>query len=196
MMIMKRNILSLAVIAASLFSFNAMAQAAGDNAKAACPATECKATVCPETGCAPETCPGPGKQCRPQRPCSADPFKGITLTQDQQSRLNALKEQRKAKCDAQKKECRERAGKRDSVARSGKKEYLESVKEILTPDQYVVFLENIVLSNPGHGPGASPRHARAVKKDMRNFKKGDFKKADMKKADVRRADRSDKSDKK
>lgn len=166
---MKKSILSVAVLAASLFSFNAFAQTPSKTVES-CAKTE---------QCASKACPDGAKACKPQRPCAADPFAGITLTQDQQTKLTALKEQRKAKSAVAAKARKERVQQRDSVARSGKKEYLESVKEILTPDQYVVFLENVVLSNPAPGHDKAMSHHK-----MHAMKKGD------RKIDMRHAEKS------
>ncbi len=51
-----------------------------------------------------------------------------------------------------------------------RKEYIEQVKEVLTPDQYVVFLENIVMApqQPQMGPG--PQGPRGQKGPGRDCK--------------------------
>lgn len=174
---MKKSILSIAVMAASLFSFNAIAQTPATCDAAKCPAKECVKG---------EKCDKPGK------PCKADPFAGITLTQDQQTKLDALKANCKANREQASKERADRAVKKDSLAKAGKKEYLENVKAILTPDQYVVFLENIVLTNPVQDRGMGPkkvqiaRDGKSLKKD--GIKKGDFKKDGIKKDDLKKGD--------
>lgn len=75
-----------------------------------------------------------------------NPFEGINLTEKQQNELKALKDSRKAekaqaKADAQKE-------KKDMKAKrqNDRKEYLAKIKGILTPEQYVQFLENSFLS--------------------------------------------------
>ncbi len=157
---MKKSILSTAVLAVSLFSFSAMAQKPADCNTTTCPVKECPATAC-----------APGKQCLPGRP-EVNHFSGLNLTQEQKDKLATLKQQRKAKCEANAKAQENRGRQCDSIARCGKKEYLDGVKAILTPDQYVVFLENVVLSQPlQRGPRI---HA---------MKKGYFKRGDMKRAE-------------
>lgn len=188
---MKKSILSIAVMVASLFSFSAFAQAPQKSAECSNAAKECvngkQACQNPQACKNPQNCQN-GPACAPQRPCAADPFAGINLSQDQKAKLSALKEQRKAKRDAADKSRKDRFQQRDSMARANKKEYLESVKEILTPDQYVIFLENAVLAAPGQGRGVAPHKMHAVKKDGRDIKKGDFKKGDRK-VDMKRAEK-------
>lgn len=86
---------------------------------------------------------------------SGNAFEGIALTPDQQSKLDALK----AKCKANKEKCKadKKAAKEQARAdrKQAKRDYLNQVKSILTPDQYVVFLENIVVSD-GVRPGGRP----------------------------------------
>lgn len=100
-------------------------------------------------------------------------FAGITLTADQQNRLTALRENARAQREAYHAEAKANKeakkadmakGKKDSKRadmakgnkdgkraegfakrREARKNYLNGVKEILTPDQYVVFLENVYM---------------------------------------------------
>lgn len=176
---MKKGILSIAVVAASLFSFNAFAQ--DKSATPDCcntPAQCINAQACPGNPQAcpgnPQACPGNPQACPLQRPC-ADPFAGINLTQEQQTKLTALREKCKTNRAAADKARKDRFQQRDSMVRANKKQRLEEVKAILTPEQYVVFLENMVVANPGHDRGPAPHKMHAMKK-------GD-KKLDMKRAD-------------
>ena len=143
---MTKKILSLIVLTASMFSVSAFAQKPAD----------CKAANCPEKpACTEVKCGRP------------DPFIGITLTPDQQTKLKQLNDAKKAKCDAARKDAKNKIKadrmQRDSIAKASKKEYLDGVKAILGPDQYVVFLENIVLTQPS--PKAPMHHGdKAVKK--------------------------------
>lgn len=104
-----------------------------------------------------------------------NPFEGITLTADQQTKLDALK----AECKAQREACKGRAncpqqtncdknckpgencaktecpygGDKKDVAnrQQHRRDCLNKVKAILTPEQYVTFLENMAVSRPaGH----------------------------------------------
>ena len=150
---MKKKILSLAVIAMSMFSINAVAQNPTTNNA---PAKECK-KECIAPQCNDQKC---DKQCLTL-------FSGMNLTADQQAQLKALQEKRATKmrqraesAKAQKKSDRRQ---NDSLRMADRKNYLEEVKAIVGPDQYVIFLENIVLNNPqgkGHSvmPGKMGRH--------------------------------------
>jgi uncharacterized low-complexity protein len=88
-----------------------------------------------------------------------DPFVGITLTDAQKSQLEALKPE--GKC-GEKPEGQCKCPSCDSTAqrpdpRAAQREYLGKIKNILTPDQYVVFLENIVVNQPQDQPGRPGR---------------------------------------
>lgn len=128
---MKKTLLSIAFIAAGIFAFNAAAQEACCNPAQACcnPAQTC--------------CQTPGKPGKAARPAKQNALEGITLTPEQQTAVNALNEkyaaQRKAKMQS-KKESRD---KERSEAKNGRKEYLNEMKAILTPEQYTTYLENL-----------------------------------------------------
>lgn len=90
-----------------------------------------------------------------------NPFDGVQLTDDQQQRLQVLQQglgpvvldkEQQAKIKEnpnltpeQKKQLKEERKARKLEA---KKNYLNGVKEILTPEQYVIFLENVYLYSP------------------------------------------------
>ncbi|MCH5233471.1 MAG: hypothetical protein J1E78_07505 [Muribaculaceae bacterium] len=105
------------------------------------------------------------------RPAKFNPFDGIQLTQDQQQRLQVLREglgpvkltkeqqekvygDKKNLSDEQKKQMKEEA---NAKKLESKKNYLNGVKEILSPDQYVVFLENVYLYSPDQSHKAGTR---------------------------------------
>lgn len=95
---MKKGILSIAVIAASLFSFSAIAQTPAKSADCCNTTAQCaNPQTCPKDA---KLCAKNAKACPAQRPCAADPFEGINLTDAQKAKLATLKEQRKAKCEA------------------------------------------------------------------------------------------------
>lgn len=96
-----------------------------------------------------------------------NPFDGIQLTPDQQQRLQVLQQglgpvvldkaqqekipMNKDLTPEQKKQLKEE---KKAQKQEAKKNYLKGVKETLTPDQYVIFLENCYLySAPAQGPG-------------------------------------------
>ncbi len=84
-----------------------------------------------------------------KRPAAMCPFQGIELNKDQQAKLAELQK----KCD--------KKGKRRGACPDEK--CLKEIKKILTPDQYVTFLENIATqkgNRPGPRKGHSPRHHR------------------------------------
>ncbi|MDE6161587.1 MAG: hypothetical protein K2F77_08005 [Muribaculaceae bacterium] len=82
-------------------------------------------------------------------------FEGITLTPEQQTKINAIKAERKQgmeACRAEKKQARDAARKdRMDTRKQCRRDYLAKMKDVLTPDQYVVFLENMVVNRPA-GP--------------------------------------------
>ena len=51
---------------------------------------------------------------------------------------------------------------RKADRQASRKAYLEEVKTIVGPDQYVLFLENMYVNQPGHG------HDKAVKQSKRH----------------------------
>ena len=95
-----------------------------------------------------------------------NPFDGIQLTDEQQQKLQVLqrglgpvildKEQQaripenKDLTPEQKKQLKEE---RDANKMEAKKNYLNGVKETLTPEQYVIFLENVYLYAPQNQSG-------------------------------------------
>lgn len=87
----------------------------------------------------PASC-GKTEQCvAPQRNGCENPFEGINLTVEQKGELDALKSKCNKRCENDK----SNAGVKRKEAR---RNHLKEVKAILTPEQYVVFLENIVVS--------------------------------------------------
>lgn len=108
---------------------------------------------------------------------NSDPYQGMTLSEAQRQQLDALK----------KKRAEERRNKRrnmtidttlsreqmraqaDSARRADRIEYLHEVREIVGPDQYVIFLENIAVDGPaGKYVGNKPRRANKDKAHHRH----------------------------
>lgn len=114
-------------------------------------------------------------------------FEGINLTEEQKTKLTALRTTLKD----ERKDGKEKAGKdrtsqmtpdqkkalraeRSAKRQAAKRAYLAGVKEILTPDQYVLFLENTYTLS-AHGPkshhnGKAIRGDKSGKKDNRGNK--------------------------
>lgn len=163
---MKKTLVTLSMAVVTIFGFSAFAQQQDGNQK------QCnkeKTEKCCKKGEKGDRSKGDRKM--------FNPFEGIQLNADQQAKIDALQQ----KCIAQRQEMKKgdkqnRDNKDNGLTREqrmqqrqqAKREHLNEVKAILTPDQYVVFLENIAVNTPqGHG--------KAVKMDKRGHKdnKGD-----------------------
>ena len=101
----------------------------------------------------PDTCPqvkkGPrdGKQ-------AFNPFEGLNLTADQQAKLEALKPERKAVGDKNKADRQKEREDRAEAGKQARVEQLAKIKDILTPEQYLQFLENNFVNAPAPNQGA------------------------------------------
>lgn len=123
---MKKTILIAAVAVASMVSFGAMAQNQKCDVK--CDSHACSKVMKCEKSQA--------------RPCP-NPFDGLNLSAEQQDKLKALKPCPADKKEARKEERRRQRQQKDSLAQVAHEKYLADVKSVLTPEQYVQFLENI-----------------------------------------------------
>lgn len=144
---MKKTLLSAVVLSMSLFSFNAMAHG----------------KQCDKKDCQKEACDNHRKCEKKVKPECFNPFAGIKLTQEQQEQLDALK----ASCplkDMKNGERKKNRQFRDSVAREAKAKHLAEVKKILTPEQYVQFLENKVLDTPKKAPKYKKHNRKGMHK--------------------------------
>lgn len=147
--------LSVAMAIAAMCAMPAMAQKTQNNDKKGCEKSE--------------QCARQGKDCAKARAAKASAFEGITLSDAQKAQLEALRPQRPEKAD--------KAQRPDSAACANRKllrkDYVKGVKNILTPDQYVVFLENIVVNDaqmPG-GHHQAKMHHNKNKKGAKDFGK-------------------------
>lgn len=172
---MKKKLISTTLILAALVSFNINAQQPVNTAATCTESTACHKADNKDN--ANGTCSGRTADCKDgkchhnekggrkgKRP---DLFKGITLTPEQQSQIEALrparpegkaKDAKEPKADKAKGDRKDQGKMRDGERRGNRHmEYISKVKEILTPEQYVVFLENIVSQpQPRHN---GPRHS-------------------------------------
>ena len=112
-----------------------------------------------------------------------NPFDGIQLTADQQQKLQVLQQglgpvqltpEQQAKIPQnpnltpeQKKQLK---AERKAKKLEAKKNYLTGVKETLSPDQYVVFLENWYLYSPQAQKDKAAKHDGKHKKDKKDKK--------------------------
>lgn len=148
---MKKILLSLMAISVMIFGFSAMAQT--PDKVSAKENKEC----CQKSG---------DMKCKQMQKCDAKKmrkcnpmaaFESLNLTDQQKTQLqevfNNQNKDNKQKCDSSRREMR--------------KLRLEKIKSILTPEQYVQFLENKVLNaHQGHGPkhqGMMKHHTNKAK---------------------------------
>lgn len=80
-----------------------------------------------------------------------NPFEGINLTEQQQSQLKDLytkrREARKQEAQTRRENKQANDSTRMAQRRRDRKSYLEEVKAIIGPDNYVIFLENAYLNS-------------------------------------------------
>lgn len=119
---MKKKIIAAALLAISLVSFPSLAQQP-TQANPTCAEAQCNN----KARCAVEKC---------------DVFEGLNLTEQQKTQLNELRQQRAAKAKAEGEKVRK-------DRKQARQDYLNNVKAILTPEQYVSFLEISFLNNNG-----------------------------------------------
>lgn len=156
-----KKIFSLALATIALCGLPALAQ--NQNTTTCTTTTEqCKAAE----NCKPATC---GKN-----PGHCDAFTGLNLTDAQKKSLTELGNNRRTAQQARRQEKqmakKEDRRQNDSLRKTERREYLANVKNILTPEQYVVFLENIVVEQPmpgGRNPKMHANRGRGINKDSR-----------------------------
>lgn len=141
---MKKKIFGLAVIAISLVSANSFAQ------------TPNKDKVCTDQSCQ-------AQQLKPKKdkkaPC---PFEGLNLTDAQKAKVKEIGAKRQAARADMKKTQKAEKQRLDSAQFARRNEvmkiYLDEIKGVLTPEQYVMFLENSYINaNARPGKGFNPQ---------------------------------------
>ena len=137
---MKQKIFGIAILAIAGLSMTAMAQ------------KPCKQTCTTPAQCADSTA------C-PRAPRAMNPFEGLNLTQEQQTKLQDLRKDRADKRRQDKKD-------RKNKISDNRRDYLKDVKSILTPEQYVQFLENSYVN-------AAVKGKKVMRDGRRDFKKMD-----------------------
>ena len=142
---MKKLMIAMAAVAMTA----SMAFAQTDNTNA-CPKKDCPKT---------EQCAKDGKKC--DKPCDkqrACEFKGLNLTDTQKEQLKAIKAEQKAKFQAERQAKQAQKAAKKEARQAARKEYLAKVKAVLTPEQYVQYLENVAT-----------RADKGMKRDMRKM---------------------------
>ncbi len=147
---MNKKIFGIALVAMSLISFSSMAQTS-------------TSTTGKKDGTCQRVCKDGKQKCGKERNGSmSNPFEGLSLSADQQKKLKSLQEKRMAerKEKSEKAKASAQADRQDRMAKrkESRKQFLVEVKSILTPEQYVQFLENNFQSRgckagKGHGHG-------------------------------------------
>lgn len=157
----KKKVLTLAIAVMSTAGFTVMAQ------------NTCNATcsVNKEANCKQGASCDKAPKCKKDK-CDKNPFAGINLTETQQTQLKQLAEKHRAlrieKMAADKADKQRNDSVRVAERQEAKKSYLTDVKAVLTPDQYVVFLENFFVNADG---GRAPRKATVQKgRDIKQMK--------------------------
>lgn len=116
--------------------------------------------------CQPCNQPCGSNQCGPRGKACFNPFAGITLTEQQKTQIEALSKEHKSRADRQ----------QPQAPGTYRKERLDKIKSILTPEQYVQYLENCYLQSGKPGPKIGKDGKRFDKKGNRHDKKRDDKK--------------------
>ena len=155
---MNKKIIGMPLAAASLLSLNGFAQTQTTTGNA--PNKECVAGKCNQTSQA------TGKK---EKRAKANPFDNLNLSDSQKAQLQQLGEKKKAERMQQSQAKKENKMRNDSAKiadrRSDRKEYLEEVKAIIGPENYVVFLENFYVNGGSqrHGNKAALSHGHGYK---------------------------------
>ncbi len=105
-----------------------------------------------------------------------NPFEGLNLTEAQQTKLQELRNQEcpmKAQMKGEKKNGQKVDKEQARTDRSqAKREFLGKVKAILTPEQYVTFLENMAVNGQQRGHGNKQMMKQKDQKQSRDQKQG------------------------
>lgn len=156
-----KKILALAFAAATIFSVSASAQNNCDSKNACGNKNECVNKECVNKDCKNKDCKN--KDCKNDRKCDrkscSNPFEGLNLTADQQTRLKAISCPATVMSEVRKGGFDKDVNPRD-LAKSVRTDYLRQVKEVLTDAQYTQFLENYFVN-------------QAPARNGKDFKKGD-----------------------
>lgn len=151
---MKKFLVAMAAVLAMTVTVNAK-----DNNKKAC--TD------------PANCDKQEQQCqKSDQKCDKEfcPFEGLNLTDAQKTQLQELK---KSCAEQQKADKQQKKEAKKEARQECKKEMLGKIKAILTPEQYVQFLENSFINGGGQqGKPGMQQGQRPGKQDRKGVKQG------------------------
>lgn len=174
---MKKTIFGIFALALSMVGFAATAQTSSSTDKSCqevcnqkCGCKDCKGLK----SCTDNSCDCKKAHCNRHH----NPFADLNLTPDQQKKIDAINEKYLPKRD--RKDCdkakadngqrRDREAMREE-AKAQRDEYLSKIKEVLTPEQYNKFIENMPKGGPRHGKHG-PREGKGFKGMRNNGNKG------------------------
>ncbi len=129
--------------------------------------------------------------CNPDAACAqTKAFEGLNLTTTQQNQIKKIQDECRKQCDAeraQQKSAKQAAkAEKARTAMDKRRAYLAQVKNVLTPEQYVTYLENeFVNSGAGRPSGSRPDKFRKENKKAKGNNNARFTK-DAKREDKRK----------
>lgn len=138
---MKRTILSMAFVAVSTLMLTAVAN--NNSANEDLTQNKCKKECCDKNII---------KKVKHHKAHMFNPFEGITLSDSQKEQLKAKVIERKANREKMMKNQGEENKKMRKQWSDMRKQHLEDLKLVLTPEQYVQYLENLALNSHNQKP--------------------------------------------
>ena len=109
-------------------------------------------------------------------------YEGLNLTDAQKTQLQQLDEKRaalrKENAEARKAEKQQKNADRMAVRKAAKMRYLQDVKAIVGPEQYIVFLENFYVNGDNQGGKSKMQSANKGGKNFAQDKKKNGRKDD------------------
>lgn len=134
-----KKILTMALAAMTIFAVSATAQTPEKKCEKKCEKTE----NCEKKG---------DKKCDKKcgRQCAPNPFEGLNLTEDQQTKLKAITPPDVVMKEAKKGSFDKGINPRE-FSKTVRADYLKQVKGVLTAEQYTQFLENFYVNQAGPG---------------------------------------------
>ena len=150
---MKKTILGMALVAMSMVAVPVFAQKSNDKVCT----EQCSKQMKDQKPCCK---PGEGKQHCHKAPKGACAFEGLNLTDAQKQQLQTIATPGKRVAEQQKAERAERMNR----AKAARENYLKDVKAVLTPEQYVQFLENNFVNHEARpGKANKNKHPKGMR---------------------------------